>query len=355
MSHILGIKKENIKKILEEIYHQRVEILKISKLGSGFMATGFRVDFRIKKEIKKIVIRVLNPVDFSNDYPPDRMASFWIQHHSAKSLPHHIKSLGIIGIEKNSSAVSVDHFHEFLQVLEWAEGEEYSVDLERILKENHATKQDLKRVIMLSNYLARVHQKKYKGPQDQALSLYKRHTRDYIGSRFVLDVLDTYPLEISFTTWNKLHQLVFEIFKYREKFKNNFQRLSKIHGDIHPGNIRFYTENKFTVLDASRAIWGEPADDVSCLGINYLWYALKQTGSFKGVFRELFDAFWNNYLEKTEDQEIARIMPLFIAIRGIVLKHPLYFSVDDSIRRKLLAFSFKALKGQSLKEALNLK
>lgn len=349
-----NIKKEQVKKILEDIYHQKVEVLNLSKLGSGFMATGFQVNFKVRKEIKKVVIRIINPVDFSNDYPPDRMTSFWIQHHSAKHLPKHVKSLGIVGINKSTKQIGiVEDFNEFIQVLDWAEGEEYFVDLEKILQTNHVSKDNLKKVLLLSNYLAKIHQKKFKGSKDQALSLYKRHTRDYIGSRFMIDVLDTYPKEISFTNWNKMHKLVFEVYKYREKYKNNFERLSKIHGDFHPGNIRFQDKNKFIVLDASRAIWGEPADDVACLGINYLWYALKQTGKFKGVFKELFDVFWKNYLDKTQDKEICHTLPMFVAIRSVVLKHPLYFSVSDQIRKKILAFSFKILQKADIQEALN--
>lgn len=350
----IGINPEQLKKILEKTYKQRIKILKISKLGNGFMATGFQIDFKADKEIKKIVIRTLRPVNFSNDYPADRMGSFWIQHHSAKLLPSHVKSLSIIGIEKKTKMIgAVDHYDEFIQLLEWAEGEEYFVDLERILKENKAGENDYKKVILLSNYLVKIHQKKFKGPKDQASSLYKRHTRDYAGSRFIMDVLDTYPSEIFFTSWHKLHQLVFEVYKFREKSKNNFERLSKIHGDFHPGNIKFQDKNKFIILDASRVIWGEPADDVSCLGINYLWYALKQTGKFKGVFRDLFNIFWNNYLQKSDDKEINNILPLFIAIRSVVLKHPLYFSVDDKIRKKLHIFSYHSLKTGDFTKSLD--
>lgn len=350
----LGITRDQLKKFLEEHSNQKVEILKTSKLGTGFMAAGYRIDFKTNGENKKVVIRIISPVDFSNDYAADRMASFWIQHHSSKLLPSHIKSLGIIGVNKRTKGIGVvDHYDEFIQVLEWAEGEEYFVDLEKIIKEDRASDDDFKKVILLSDYLVKIHKKKFRGAKDQALSLYKRHTRDYVGSRFMIDVLDTYPTEISFTSWDKLHKLVFEVYKYREKSKNNFLRLSKIHGDFHPGNVRFKDKNKFIILDASRAIWGEPADDVSCLGINYLWYSLRQTGKFKGIFKELFDTFWNNYIKKTGDQEINTILPLFIAIRSVVLKHPLYFSVNDKIRKKLLAFAYHSLKKGDFEKSLN--
>lgn len=347
------IKKENVKYFLEKLYKQKIEIISLLELGTGFMAVGFKVKFKIKKEVKNVVLRVLNHLDFSNDYPSDRMGSFWIQHNSAKLLPNHIKSLGVLGTDKNIKEIGiVDSFDEYIQILEFAEGEEYFADFYRIFTNNRANDQDFKRAILLSDYLAEIHKNKFIGSKEQALSLYKRHTRDYVGSRFTMDVLDTYPDKIVFSTWPEIYDLVFEIFKYREKIKNNYNRLSKIHGDLHPGNIRFQENNKFIILDASRVIWGEPADDVACLGINYLWFALRQTGEFKGVFMELYDVFLKNYLKKTKDKEIIQVLPLFYAIRSLVLNHPVYFNLDDQIRKKLLAFSKKILIDGNIDNAL---
>lgn len=350
----MTLKKEQVKLFLEKHFLQKVEILKFSKLGTGFMATGYSVDFKIKGETRRVVIRAISPVGFSNDYPADRMASFWIQHHSAKLLPKHINSLEIMGFNQKTAEIGkVGNFDEFFQILEWAEGEEYLADFERILTTEQATNKDIKRVIILSDYLVQIHKKKFKGKEDVASSLYKRHTRDYVGSRFMVDVLDTYPSEISFASWNKLHKLVDSVYRYREKSKNKFERLSKVHGDFHPGNIRFQENGKFLVLDASRVIWGEPADDVACLGINYLWYALRQTGKFKGVFRDLFNIFWQNYLDKSKDKEIKKVLPLFMAIRSVVLKHPLYFSTGDKVRKKLMIFSRQALAKEDVEAALD--
>ena len=46
---------------------------------------------------------------------------------------------------------------------------------------------------------------------------------------------------------------------------------------------------------------GEPADDVSCLSINYIHYAIKDRGTFEGPFAEPFRLFLEYYLEKTND------------------------------------------------------
>lgn len=128
-------------------------------------------------------------------------------------------------------------------------------------------------------------------------------------------------------------------FIYREEVKDCPERLRKIHGDFHPGNIRFQSNNRLMILDASRIIWGEPADDVSSLAINYVWYALKQTGEFEGIFADLFDVFLQDYIQRSEDKEISRIIPLYFAIRSVVFTHPLFFEADEVVRRKMFNLS----------------
>jgi len=46
---------------------------------------------------------------------------------------------------------------------------------------------------------------------------------------------------------------------------------------FHPWNLLFRTETDFSVLDRSRGEWGEPADDVAALAVNYLFFGLRRS------------------------------------------------------------------------------
>jgi hypothetical protein len=99
------------------------------------------------------------------------------------------------------------------------------------------------------------------------------------------------------------------------------------------------------LLDRSRGIYGEPADDVTCLSINYLFYGLRvNEDAFEGPFKELFDLFLERYMIKTKDEEMWELMAPFFAFRTTVVCNPLFYpDVTDRTRRRLFNFALNAM------------
>lgn len=337
------IPANSVKNYLKQKFGE-IRILEYKRLGTGWHGTGYKVKFKLKEKEETIVIRTKRPEGFSHDYAADRAASFLIQHNLASKLPKHNKSFDVVGVSKKE-LVSIGDCNEFFHVVEFAEGKPYMGELIGIKKKNLITDLELEKVELLSEYLAEVHKTKFidkiksKHKIAFAKSIYRRHLRDCIGhGEMLLGVLDTYPKKLSWMTKKELVRIINMANELREYSKDNYQRLSLIHGDFHPGNILFKGKY-FKVLDASRELWGEPADDLTALGINYIWFSIMQNGDFSGNFKDLFEAFWDSYIKKTRDPKINKIAPLFFAFRGVVVSHPLFYkNQSNNCRRKIFNF-----------------
>jgi aminoglycoside phosphotransferase (APT) family kinase protein len=120
--------------------------------------------------------------------------------------------------------------------------------------------------------------------------------------------------------------------------------LSQVHGDFHPFNVLFEEGLEFHLLDRSRGEWGEPADDVSCMTINYLFFSLQRYRWLEGPFRELHDRFWEHYLALRPDEELATVIQPWFAWRALVLASPKWYpTISGDVRRKLLAFAHRVM------------
>jgi aminoglycoside phosphotransferase family enzyme len=112
-----------------------------------------------------------------------------------------------------------------------------------------------------------------------------------------------------------------------------------VHGDFHPWNIQFRGGLDFTVLDRSRGEWGEPADDVSALSINYVFYSLQAHGRLAGSFEKLHRLFWGAYFERTGDEEMLTVIQPFYVWRALVVASPVWYpSLSRAVRVKLFNF-----------------
>jgi|SRR3989338_5305161 len=345
----LKISSSIVKKYLEQKLKRKINILEYKRIGTGWHGTGYKVIFESNGKKEVIVLRTKRPEGFSHDYAADRAASFLLQHTIAKKLPKHNKSFDVVGIAKNK-IVSIGNCNEFFHVVKLADGKLYMDELIEIKNKKSINSLDLEKANLLADYLSKIHniaflnKVRHKHKKALAKSIYRRHLRECIGhGEMLLGVLDTYPSKLAWTNKKEFVKIVNLANELREGLKDNYHRLRYMHGDFHPGNIIF-KGNDFMLLDASRELYGEPADDLTTLGINYIWFSIMQNGDFSGNFKKLFLAFWNNYITKTKDYEINYFAPLFFAFRGVVVAHPLFYKEQsDGCRRKIFNFIVNVL------------
>lgn len=272
---------------------------------------------------------------FGHDHVADRAGELIWAHDAFGRLPHHVKSLDVGFFTPEGELRSAGRAEEYFLLMEKAEGASYHLDLDRIRTEGMATSLDLDRAGALSAYLAKIHATK-----GQDIQLYFRRTRDLVGhGEGIMGILDGYPADYPMLPPDQQFLIESGCVAWRHHLKERPERLSLVHGDFHPWNILFREGTDFTLLDRSRGEWGEPADDVAALTINYLFFSLVRSGRMEGAFAELFDLFYGNYLEQTQDRELNQVVPPFYVFRALVIASPVWYpDLGDEVRLKLFRF-----------------
>ncbi len=343
----IKIPESVVKKYLEAREGKKITIIKYEKLGSGWHGTGYKIKFQIesaKGKIREIVIRTLMPEGFSHDFVSDRAKVFVTQHEMAQHIPGHVRSYDVSGYTKGGKLISIGDAVEFFQAVEVAYGRSYSEDFQRIKESGKLEKGDIEKAKQLSDYLVDLHSTKFKGSAEASKSLRRRHSRDALGhGEMMIGVIDTYPDDFKFITKQGLTDLICKAAAFREKIKDVPFTPCRMHGDFHPGNIIFKGK-KIALLDASREEFGDPADDVTTMAINYIWFAVMQNGSFGGPFADLFNAFWDGYFWKVDGSHILRTAGIYFAFRGVVVAHPVFYQAQsDEVRKKMVNFMSNVL------------
>jgi hypothetical protein len=307
--------------------------------GDGIKGFGYGsplfLDFEVNGEVKKAVLETMTPSTFGHDHFSDRAQSILWEHSAFNNLPRHVRSLDSGAFLDSGEIVSTGRAEEFFLLTEFVSGEGYFKDLERIRTTGKAEEMDIKRAQKLSDYLVEIHAKKFDAP-----ALYTRRIRDLLGhGECIMGLIDNYPKAFNFIDQELLKRIEMSCIEWRWRVKHRYHRLCTVHGDFHPWNILFREGAEFTVLDRSRGEWGEPADDTTCLSINYLLSSLLRSGKLEGAFEKMFTLFWDNYLAKTGDREMLEVAAPFFAWRGLVIASPVWYPrLPMEVRKSIFTF-----------------
>lgn len=329
-----------VEQYLKERFGCTTRLTTMQRLGEGVHGTAYRITFKGPQGKNRLIMKTLFHSRFGHDHYSDRAQVLLLAQANFNEMPKHVRATDVVG-EASDRLISVKDAREFYIFMEEAEGVSYFEDLDAILDRGYLNDLDRERARMLAHFIADVHSLSYSG--GDAKSLYRRRIRDLIGhGECIMGIIDAYK-PVDFTTDRELVAYAGAALNWWGKIRDRGERLCSVHGDYHPGNIRLQGDD-FIVLDRSRGSWGEPADDVSCLAMNYIHYALKERGTFEGPFTELFQVFLDAYMEKTHDDAFFDVSQPFFAFRVLVVANPKFYP-DDNIatKRKLINFGVSLL------------
>jgi hypothetical protein len=344
------IDRSTLKDYLEQKFGMPLNIEEIRSLGSmaededvlkqfGFGKPIF-VCFRTDEGEKKVVFHRIRENAFGREREDDRVSAIWLDYQTFNELPRHVPALDMLIRVEEGNLRSIGNAVEMLLLTGHRSGQTYAQDLVRIGQQRKLEALDLGRAGALAGYLADIHQKEL-----DCEGLWIRRLRDLIGhGEGVMGLTDNYPSYVSFTDEEELRFIEEQVNRWRWNLKPLSHRLRQVHGDFHPYNVLFEEGLKFHVLDRSRGAWGEPADDVSCMSINYLFFSLQHYGRLDGPFQDLHERFWETYFDRRMDEEMLTVIQPWLAWRALVLASPVWYpDLEDGVRRKLIDFARNVL------------
>jgi len=350
------INEQSIKQYVRAIFGVKTEHVRIKKLGEGVQGAGFLIEVQTTEGVRSYVIKGLYSEGLEHDYPSDRAGVFLLDLDEFKNLPKHVKAVDVLAEMEDGSIKSIGGGREYYLLMEKAEGRHYFHDLSAFAEKKRLDDADIAKIKAMTSCLAEIH-----SVRKESRHLYWRKVRDTIGhGECLMGVFDTYP--DGTISYDDMADIEKKCVDWRMKLKPRVKRLCRIHGDFHPGNIWFKPPTPssdkggqggvidFILLDRSRGPWGEAADDVTALTVNYIFFSINHSGKVHGPYLEALQLFYDDYMKKTGDTEILEVAAPFYAFRGAVVANPVFYpDVTQENRRKIFNFVHGVLDDESFK------
>jgi hypothetical protein len=344
---VAAITERGVEDWLKTHDHPDARIVSMAALGEGpdgGKAYGYGRPIRIRFEsagaVHDVVLRTMSPDPFGHNRRADRVAQMALCQDTFSTIPRHIRPWACGAFDAAGAMRTLPSGEPFL-LTDYVEGDLYASRLHALAPLDEAPPDARALTRDLALYLADLH------AEPAPPEAWTRALRDAVGSgEGIFGLCDSWPADHPVGTSERLLALQLQAVRWRWRLAGRTHRARRVHGDFHPFNILVRGATDFSVLDCSRGGRGEPADDVACLSLNYLFFALLARGELSGALLDLWHGFWRTYLDATGDREVLELVAPFFVWRTLVVASPVWYpDVPDATRDRLLGFAERLAAG----------
>ncbi len=311
----------------------------VARKGGGY-ARAWRVSASDDAgKVHDFVFRTAGADEFGHDRRADRAANLILAFDTFAAIPDHVRALDV-GFDAPGALRTIGDAGEPYLVTTYAEGRLYAEDLRRIAADETGSALDLERCVALARWIAALHSQRLEDPV-----AWRRAVRDLLGhGEGIFGIVDAYGSDVPGAAPARLREIEKSCLEWRWRLRAHPERLRRTHGDFHPFNLVFSEGTRFTALDASRGCKGDPADDVTALSINYVFFALQAPRAWSRGFAPLWRRFWQEYLDAAGEGAVVESAAPFLAWRALVLGCPRFYpDLSPPVRDALLSLAEGAL------------
>jgi hypothetical protein len=293
---------------------------------------GLPMRLRVRRHdgaVESAVVHFAASNDFGHDRRADRAAVQLLAWDTFHRIPQHAEALDVGALMRDGGYSSLRDAGELYLVTRYADGHPYAEDLRRIARRASLDSGDIERVEALARYLVKLHARRGGRPE-----IYRRSIRDLVGGgEGIFGMIDAYPLDTPGADRARLERIEGRCVGWRRRLRDREERLATIHGDFHPFNVLFDERDALVLLDASRGCAGDPADDVTAMAVNFIFFAFDHAGAWQGGLSRLWRRFWQVYLDESGDAALLEVAAPFFAWRALVVASPAFYPAFPATMR----------------------